>query len=221
MALLTRLQARTLIQELIDDTAAKLWSAANLDILAEAALDELWGELLDQWPWLRSTESAGLTPTAPGFIDVSTALTRFYRLQSVGTATGGYYLADPKDIALVNGVVLNAPDNSFAFYGSQLYLFPLSVAASSVFVRYCNRPTAFTALATDATVVDWPEGYHLAYIYDAAARALEKGDREKSDTFKDRAATSMFRLKAFLRKQTLGGVMPWTPDSSLDWGSTT
>ena len=89
MALLTRLQARTLIQELIDDTAAKLWTAPNLDILTEATLDELWGELLDQFAWLRSTESGALTPVAPGTINLTTALTRFYRVQVNSATTSG------------------------------------------------------------------------------------------------------------------------------------
>lgn len=216
MALLTRLQARTLIQQLVDDTGATLWSAPNLDILTEGAIDELWGELLDKFEWVRSTEAATLTPTAPGYVTLSTAFTRFYRLQMVARDNQAFWPANQKDVLVINGVQIVAPDHTYVVYGDQLHLFPYSL--NQISVRYNSRPTAYTALANDSALVDWPDGYHMAYIYDAASKAMEKGDRENSERFGKRAEQSMFRLKSFLRKQQVGPIMPWFHQDAIEWG---
>lgn len=215
---LTRAQARSLIRELIDDTAAKLWSDANLDILTEGGIDILWGELLDHKPWLRSIESAALTPAAPGTVDTATQLTRFYRVQQVARDGMAYTEADPKDVLVVAGQQITAPSRTWVMLDSSLHLFPYDTAAN-IYVRYSSRPTAYTGLANDNTVVSWPDGYHMAYVYDAASRALEKGDREKSDTFRARAADEMARLRAYLRTVSVGPRLPWTPDGAEAWGS--
>ena len=216
MAQLTRLQARTLIRQLIDDTASKLWDDTNLDLLTEAAIDELWGELLDWNGWLRSTEQA-VTPTSPGYFDLDTGLTRFYRLQAVVRGGQTFWPANQRDVLLSNNEAVVAPDNTYAIIGSRVYLFPLD-ASTSIYVRYADRPTAYTSLASDATAVPWPDGYHMAYVYEAASRALEKGDREKSDTFRQRAADEVARMRAYLRKRQIGPIMPWFDRDSLEWG---
>jgi hypothetical protein len=217
MTQLTRLQARTLIQELIDDTAAKLWSAANLDLLTEGAIDILWGELLDAFAWLRSTAAGPLTPVTPGTVNLDTALTRFYRLQIVSRQSQTLTETSPRDVLLEGATEIVAPCGTYTIMGNLLYLFPLSTSAD-VYVRYSSRPTSYTALASDATPVEWPDGYHLAYVYDAASRALEKGDREKSDTFKQRSLDEMARLRAYLRKQSIGPVMPYMDRTAIEWG---
>ena len=214
---LTKLQARTLVQQLIDDSAAKLWSAANLDILTEAVLDEMWAaDLLDHWPYLRSTESGGLTPTAPGYIDTDVALTRFYRLQQITRNSIAYAPADQKDSIVSNSLELSTEKRTYTFYGNQLHLFPYELTPA-VFVRYSSRPPTFTSL-NDTDAVIWPDGHHLAYIYAIAARAMEKGDREQSERFEKRAETSLLKLKSTLRKQHVGPTMPWMPDTAQDWG---
>lgn len=217
MAQLTKAAARSLTQQFIDDPAGKRWSPTNLDILLEGVLDELWGELLDSFAWIRSTEAATLTPVAPGTINLDTALTRFYRLQQVAKDGQAYTLIDPKDVLVVNGVAVAAEHSTYTIMGGLLYLFPLDTVTNSVSVRYNSRPAAFTTL-NDTDSVTWPDGYHLAYCYDAAARAMEKGDREESARLGKRAETSLFRLKAFLRKQHIGPVMPYMVDDNLSWG---
>ena len=217
MGQLTRAQSRSLIRELIDDSAAKLWSDANLDVLTEGAVDVLWGELLDFNAWLRSTEAGPLTPVTPGTVNLDTALTRFYRLQTVVRNGVTLTKADPKDVLVSANLQVAAPNSTWVVMGILLYLFPLALDAN-VYVRYSSRPTAYTGLASDATAVDWPDGYHLAYIYDAASRALEKGDREKSDTFRQRAGDELARLRAYLRKNSNDPIMPFVPEDALNWG---
>jgi hypothetical protein len=215
MAQLTRAQARSLIQQLIDDTAAALWTAGNLDILTEAVLDELWGELLDWNAYLRATE---VTPTivSPGYFDLDTGLTRFYRLQSIVRNGQTYGEINVKDM-LIDGTNFDGPSNTYAILGSKVFLFPLDTT-TPINVTFADRPTAYTSLASDATAVPWPDGYHMAYIYETASRAMEKGDREKSDTFRSRAGEQIARLRAYLRKRSVGPVGPWLNDDAREWG---
>jgi hypothetical protein len=220
MASLTKLQARTLVQELIDDPAAALWSAANLDRVIELSLDELWSELLDTFPYLRSTEQS-VTPTAPGIVslgwtDGSGQLSsRFVRLHNVVRDSKVYAPCDPKDVVVENGVLISGGANTYVIMGEELHLFPYAVTA--VRVRYSSRPVGFTTLA-DGTAVEWMDGHEWAYIYDAAARALEKGDRENSERFAKRAEQALFKLKALLRKQSHGPTMPWIHQDGREWG---
>jgi hypothetical protein len=178
---------------------------------------ELWGDLLDQWPWLRTTETVALTPTTPGYINTETALTRFYRLQQVARNGVIHTLADPRDVVSVGNVAYSAPDATHVFLGNQLHLFPYDLTAN-VYVRYSSRPTAVSALATGATAIDWPEGFAMAYVYETAARALEKGDREKSDAMVARAQQVQAKLRAKLRKQQVGPIVVWTADDAREWG---
>ena len=220
MALLTKDGARSLIQQFIDDSGAKRWSAANLDILIEGVLDELWAsELLEVAPWLRSTESSALTPVAPGTVNLGTALTRWHRLQLVVRDGVTYTEANPKDVLVENGVTISAPPRTYVVMEDLLYLFPLATTAN-VYVRYSSLPTAFTELASDADVT-WPDGFHLAYCYDVAARAMEKGDREESARLAKRAEMSLHRLKGKLRKTGLGAVTPHYMSGGIDFGSVT
>lgn len=219
MALQTKAAARVLIQQLIDDPAGKLWSPTALDTLIEGALDELWGDLLDTFPWLRSVESALLTPVAPGTIDKDAALTRFYRVQYIVRNSTALTLMDQKDSLVAGGVQIAADADTYTVMGNLIWMFPLSTAAN-VYVRYSNFPPAFGTLGESDPVV-WPDGFHMAYIYDIASRALEKGDEEDSSQFGKRSEASLFRLKAFLRKQQIGPTFPWTDQDSLELGSVT
>lgn len=219
MAKLTKAQARTLVQAFLDDPGAKLWSAATLDTLIEGALDELWGDLLENFQWLRSQETTVLTPVAPGTVNLDTALTRFYRVQQVVRGSAALNLVDQRDVLVTGSTEISAPAGSYTIMGGLLWMFPLSVAPD-VYVRYSSRPTSFTTLL-DSDPVEWPDGYHLAYCYDAASRALEKGNREDSTMLGKRAEQGLYRLKAYLRKQTIGPITPWSSMDSMEFGSIT
>jgi len=239
MAQLTKQDARNLVAQLIDDKGFKNWPVDLLDMLITGTLDELWGELLDQFPYLTSTEeqlTSTSTPvvgiTAPGYVDLDpetvTLTRRFYRVQRV--VRGGVNLrpANPNEVTVSNNVVIEAPDDTYLVQDSKLWVFPLD-ATTPIFLRYSYLGEPFTSLTVGTTdpdspsddpimTVPWPDGYHMAYIYAAAARAMEKGDKEDSTRLQKRADMAMFRLKAYLRRQHLGTLTPETQDNPLDWG---
>lgn len=215
MAQLTKAQARSLIQQLIDDTAAQLWSAANLDVLTTGVLDELWTDLLEHSPFLLSVEEAP-TVSSPGYVDVDTELTRLFRVQQVTRNDVVYSPADQKDATVNNGEALSADDRTYTFLGGELHLFPYDTA-QDVRVRYSYLPPSYGGLA-DGDAVVWPDGHHLAYAYAVAARALEKGDREDSARLERRAENALLKLKAVLRKRHTGPTMPWFDHDALEAG---
>lgn len=229
MPQLNKNQVRSLIRNLMDDNGAKLWNSDTLDLLIEGTLDELWTDLMEQFPYIRWTEIVA-TATSPGYVDLSSAnasFLRFYKILKVYRDGAQYSPASPSEISYSNGVVISAPPQTWTLFGDALWLFPL--ATSSVTVQYNSFPEPFTSLAAgpdpddgvddDLLVVPWPDGHHLAYIYDVASRAMEKGDREESSRLGKRAEVAMYRLKSKLRKFYPGPIVPTLTDSPINWGS--
>jgi hypothetical protein len=233
VALKSKIQVRSLVRRLIDDPAGKQWPTSDLDELIEAALDELWGgELLERFPWLTSKEEILTNVTipalvAPGTLLLSALSQRFYRIQRVVRNGAPYRLARSDEVVLSGATAICAPDNSYAILDGGLWAFPLD-ATSPLTVRYSYLPEPFTSLSPgpdpddtaddDISFVPWPDGFHMAYIYDIAAKALERGDKEESDKLQKRADQALFRLKAFLRKQHTGPILAQTSNDEFYWG---
>jgi hypothetical protein len=216
---LNKVQVRSLVRRLIDDPGGKQWPTSDLDLLIEGCLDELWGELLDQFSWLTSVENV-VTPTGVGIIAVAsigldTALLthRLYRIQKVVRDSKELRPAFPEEVTLYNNTVVDAPDDTYMILRNAIWCFPLALTPQ-VSVHYSYFPEPFTSLVPgpdpddesddDSSFIDWPDGYHMAYIYDIASKALEKGDKEDSQRLQRRAEMSLHRLRAFLRKQHIG-----------------
>lgn len=215
MAKLTKAQARTLIRQFIDDEAATLWSNANLDILTTGVLDELWTDLLEHSPFLLSMEEAP-TVTSPGYVDLDTELTRWFRIQQVVRENFVYTPADQKDAVVNDSEVVSADGRTYTLLGSELHLFPYDTTAN-VRIKYNYLPPSYGGLG-DSDEVEWPDGHHLAYVYAVASRAMEKGDREDSARFERRAENALLKLKAVLRKRHTGPTMPWFDHDALEAG---
>lgn len=232
MALKNKIQIRSLIRRLIDDPAGKQWPTTDLDELIEASLDELWGgELLERFPWLTSKEETLTLATTPALVTPGTLLlsalnARFYRVQRVVRDEVPYRLARGDEVVLSGSTAINAPDNSYAILDGVLWAFPLSTSALTL--RYSYLPEPFTSLSPgpdpddtaddDISFVPWPDGFHMVYIYDVAAKALERGDKEESAKLQKRSEQSLYRLKAFLRKQHAGPILAQTSSDEWQWG---
>jgi hypothetical protein len=219
---LTKANARSLIRQIIDDPNATLWTNANLDQLAELAIDEMWGDLLSWSPWLTSQLDTITSLTSPGFMDLRItgsggALSkRFHRLQSVVRGGTTFTKYDPRDTIVELNAEVYAPQDSYIFLGDQLWLFPLDTT-TDVEIRYSFKPTAFGSLA-DGDAVTWPDGHDLAYVYEIASSAIVKGDREDNNKISRIADRSWNRLLDAVRKRQIGPIVPWTPDSPHEFG---
>lgn len=219
---LTKAQARTQIRQLLDDPNSTMWTDANLDQLTELAMDEMWSDLLSYNSYLNSQLDTITSLTTPGFIDLRIvadggALSkRFHKLQSVVRGGTTYTKYDPRDTLVELNAEIFAPTESYVFIGDQLWLFPLDTT-TDVEIRYSFKPAGFVSL-TDGTKVTWPDGHDSAYIFEIAARALVKGEREDNLRMLNIAGKAWDRLIETVRKRQIGPMVPWTPDSQHEYG---
>lgn len=103
--------------------------------------------------------------------------------------------------------------------GTQIQVMPVqSGQQMSVQVNY--RPPRVDQLATSASVVDFPDGYEMLLVHDAAAYALLKGGNEADAAAQIQAKGDTIRAMMLL---DLGrqGTWPITAtafDTAFDWG---
>lgn len=217
----TKAQARTAVREAIDDPNAKRWSDTALDSLISRTIDGLWSDVLDFAPWLL-TQLEEPALTSPGYIDLRITTSggqvsqRFFRVQKVTRGSREYQEARPQDVLMEDDSAIVAPDFTYAFYGNQLWMFPLDTAAT-VELRYNFLPTPFTSLA-DGNTVPWPDGFDDAYIYSAVRRGFAKGDAESIAQASSLAGEAMSKLEAAIRKQRIGPQVPNTYGSGIEFG---
>src|SRR6266850_400191 len=219
---LTKTQARDLIRQVIDDPQAAMWSDANLDLLTEITLDEMWGEIFSYSPWLKTQLDTIASITSPGFLDLRTVANggalsqRFHRLHSVVRAGRTLTKYDPRDSIVEANKEIYAPQDSYTFLGDQLWIFPLATSGN-VEIRYAFKPAGFTTLSAGTPVI-WPDGHDSAYVFEVASRALVKGDREDNRTVLTTAAKAWDRLIEVIRKRQIGPNVPWANDSQHEFG---
>jgi len=222
---LTQLQAKTLIQQYIEDPNAVHWSdsgtPSNLELACDLAYDELWGEILEIDPWLLSLTETITSLTSPGYIDLDSDLTnRFYRLQQLVRDDQPYSKADPKDVTFDVGQseLIVAKNYRYWFVGDYLYLSPLSTT-EDVDITYSFYPDRFSGLA-DGTAITWPEGHESAFIYNMAIRLMAKGGQEDSGQMLPYLADQAWkRLLSAVKRRAVGPLVVRAHDQPQDWGS--
>ena len=220
----TKTQTRTLIQQLADDANAKLWSAANLDLLTQLRHDALWIEFHDFQAWFTSQLDTLTSLDSPGFIDTRLTATgdlskRILRVQAVTRNSRQYTLSDARNFVLEGDVLKGrsgADHFTYTRLGDQLHLFPYNTA-DDVEIRYAHLPTAYDGIA-DGTDVDWPEGHEMALIADVATWAMAKGGGEDVAQMRDMAKMEKFKLIDHIARTAVGPLMPFYSDDPGQWG---
>lgn len=228
--MLIKSDLRNLIFQMIDDPQQVLWTQANMDLLTEQVMDELWGRIYDYSPFF-TTQNDTVTPLTPGYVDLGLTgvgtgqlSRRIHKLQScvVGNAAGQvaitYELADPRDVVLQGNTLIFAPNWRYVFFGSQLWLFPLDTTANSVNIRYSYKPVGYRSLGDSATI-GWPDGHESALWYEVCARAISKGAREDPNVFRAMADDAFLNMISSIKNQQIGPTTMWTGDASESWGS--
>lgn len=224
---LTKLEARDLIRELMDDASDRLWSDSLLDRLATTTLDRLWGEVLSFAPRFTSQLDTITTLQTPGYIRLAQTtetpagdLTqRFFRVQSVTRAGREYAAADPRNIVVaLNALVVRDTSREWVYHiqGRQMWLVPLDTA-EDVEIRYSYLPPKFSGLA-DGDPVQWPEGMEDAYIYEIAGRAMMKGGREDATAMLGIAREAMADVRSYVSRLHGGVITPYQHMTAQAWG---
>ncbi len=235
---LTKITVRSAIQQMIDDPNGKRWAPSAVDQLIELVMDDIWSDILDVASYINSAYQQITLPLhAPGYIDLrllaygGDLTNRFYRLQQVICNGRQYSPCDPRDylmsatsatgdvssISEQNGI---APQFTYQFLGSQLWLHPLGGQTGEfVELRYNYRPTAFTELG-DTDIVDMPEGSFRALINLSAGEAMMKGNAEDGVALMKVGEVARQKLMNSIRRQYHGMTVPFMADTSWSWGST-
>jgi hypothetical protein len=188
---LTKANARTLIQHYLDDTGGVRWSSSGspspLDLALGLIYDDLWGELLEIAPFMRSitdTITSSDIDSTKGTIDLSEAgalLTqRLFRIQEVLRDGRPFGQLDPKDALWddADSALVSTTDYRWWLKEEELWLSPVDTS-TTVYIKYAPFPAAFTGLAETAAI-DWPSGHEQAFILKAAATLMAKGNMEEN-----------------------------------------
>jgi hypothetical protein len=222
--MLTRLQVRTQIRNLIDDTDAKLWDDTQLDILIDGVFDWGWSLILESFPEKIHAVDNLTSLTSPGYFTATKAgdLTyRPHRIIQIIRSGFSYARVDPKRVIIEDSavVVRDTLSRVWTQYGDQIHLFPYNTT-DDVEVRYNYKPDAYSGLANDSTAVIWPEGHVDVVLYESAARALLRGNREDPGPLSQMADKALARMLADMGRPYSGPVMPGhgASDAPLNWG---
>ena len=221
-SLYTKANVRTLVSELADDPDHVAWTAANKDLIISLVYDTLWSRMLELSPNLTSARQDLTSLTSPGYFTISTGLdNRFQRIHTITRNSQVYSPVSVKDV-VIQGDVVKAEDVRGSYHyvllGDQVHLLPYNTT-DDVEVRYSYKPTRFTDIASDATVITWPDGHEEVLIYAAAARLLMRGDREDATQLSTIADLAWRELSSAIQHQQLGPIMPHHMNQPSAWGA--
>jgi len=224
---LTKLEAKELIRELLDDASSRLWSDTLLERLVTTTLDRLWGEVLSFAPRFTSKVDTIATLQAPGYIRLALTTdtpagdltSRFFRVQSVVRGNQEYAAADPRNIVVnTNGLVVRDTSREWVYHiqDRQLWVFPLDTE-EDMELRYSFLPPKYSGLA-NGDPVQWPEGLEDAYVYEAAGRAMLKGGREDATALLAIGREAMADVRAYVSRPHGGVITPFQHMTAQSWG---
>jgi hypothetical protein len=219
----TKAQARSAVAQAIDDPNFKRWTSANLDVVIAMAVDDGWSQLLETNPYYTSQLQTFSSITSPGYVDLRLianggALSqRFQKVQKVTRDGREFSLAKQQELLLEGNADLSKLAYRYIFFGDQLWLFPLETNLS-IELRYSFKPPSFISLGENDTVA-WPEGHESAYVYEAAARAIGRGNAEEMTNFMSIAQMSQKRAENAIKRQYYGALMMDVDDAPTAWGA--
>lgn len=215
---ITKTQAIGFVRDILDDPFGQVHVDTDITLLISATIDEMWSDILDVSPFYRARQD---TITAVNSIDLRTVTAggdltnRLYRVFDVIRDNKSLLQVHPLDVLRTNAAEIVSPDSSYYILGDTLVMFPVKTA--NVEILYSYRPDAFSSLGTNDPV-DWPDGHEMAFVYEAAARAMVWGDREDNEKIREMASLSWNRLISMVRRRTGVPIQPRDTQSAQSWG---
>lgn len=215
---LTKLQARELLQHMVDDPSGVRWPEANIDMLMSVALDTLYVEVLQTQPYAVSyLETPSMV--SPGTISKSGLTKRLFRIQKITRNGQEYSPAGSHQLVIEDNAVVRADDYTYVVWGDNLHVFPYDTTAD-VELRYSYLPAHFRTLDDSATV-EWPDGHDLVYLAYTANLALGKGAAEDGTNWFLAYEKAKQLMMAAINRYHPGPITILTADTSIGWGSVT
>lgn len=205
---------RQMVWESADDPQGRRWSRGSLDLLLSMVLDEEWQGILARQPFYTYAQET-LETAAGGYVDLNGLQERLHRLRLVERDGRELKEAQLRQVSIRDGAP-TGPHGTWALLGQRLYPFPLE-AGEEVEIHYSYRPQSFHALE-ESEEVTFPAGFEAVPIYEATARALQKGGAEDPSFYLHKAEELRAKLYAQLSRPGPGGIRLETSSPPEEFG---
>ena len=228
---MTQAQLLAATRDQMNAAGSTQWSDATLLSWLGLASWQEWANILNASNVYYS-QSVTVTQDANGQFAISALTTgtadtqkNFYRILSVAQPQGGnqpqlfyrqtryqdYPNPQPNQGTYLSGLWYRL--------GTQIQVMPVASGQTmSVQVNY--RPPRVDQLSTASVVVDFPDGYEMLLVHDAAMLALQKGGSEAQAAAVLRAQGDQIRSMMLmdLARQGTWPIVATSFDSPFDWG---
>jgi len=221
----TKAQLIALTRETMDAVNSDRWSDATITTVLNSVYGDEWSNILNAQPYYTfsqrtvSTDANGQVAFSALSSGSGDAQQNFYRVLSVSDGNVLYTQTRFQDVPLAT-TTNYLPSYPRLFYTAGQALQVLPVASGTSLYVYVNyKPTSFNQLATDASVIDFPEGGELILANEAGASLLNKGGAESvaARVLRDEAQRQRAALLDDLRRYTIQPTMMAYPDQKYDW----
>lgn len=222
----TRAQMVALTRQFMDAEDADRWTDSLITTVLGNVFDEEWSNILNAAPYY-TFASRTVAQDTNGQILLSAldggsgdAEQNYYRILNVSDGTSNYSETRYQDVPLATSTNY-FPPYGYAYYlvGNYIQCLPIgSGVQMTIAVNY--KPTNIVDLATDASVIDFPEHDELLLAYAAASQLLNKGGAESNAAvvLSRMADGERASLLDDIRRKTINPTRMAYPDVRGDWG---
>ena len=221
----TKAQLIALTRETMDAVASDRWSDATITRVLNAVYADEWSNILNAQPYYTfaqrvvTTDSNGVVSFASLSSGSGDSQQNFFRVLSVSDGNVLYTQTRFQDVPLAT-TTNYLPTYPRLYYtaGQALQILPVSSSLQLyVYVNY--KPTNFSDLASDASIIDFPDANETLIANEAGARLLNKGGAESvaAQTLRNEANLIRSSMLDDLRRYTINPTMMAYPDQKYDW----
>lgn len=223
----TRAQMIELTRQFMDAVDAERWSDSLIVTVLGAAFEEEWSNILNAAPYY-TFASRTVAQDTNGQI-LLTALDggsgdneqNHYRILNVSDGNSNFSETRYQDVPLATSTNY-FPPFGYAYYLVGNYIQCLPIGSGTQMIIAVNyKPTNIVDLASDASVITFPEHDELLLAYNAAAQLLNKGGAESNaaQVLTRMADAERASMLDDLRRKTINPTRMAYPDMRGDWGN--
>jgi len=225
MPSVTLQQLVTDTREYMDAVGSTRWSDNTIKTVLNNVFDNEWSNILNAAPYytfgLRqvTTDVNGQFTFASLNAGSGDTQQNFYRVMSVSDGNVLYDQTRFQDVPLATTTnYLPTYPRLYYIIGQGVQILPVA-SGTGLYVGVNYKPTALLDLASDTSVVDYPDNCHLILVWNAAAQLLLKVGTEAAAAANLKALADDDRktLLDDIRRYTINPTRMAYPDQKYDW----
>jgi hypothetical protein len=225
MPAITRGQLVSDTREFMDAVGSTRWSDSLIKTVLAGVYDAEWSNILNAAPYYTfaqrvvATNGNGQVPFADLNNGSGDNQQLWYRILSVSDGNVLYDQTRYQDVPLATTTnYLPTYPRLYYVAGDNVQILPVSGGAQ-LYVGVNWKPTGLNDLASDASVINFPDNAHLILVWEAAAQLLLKGGAETSAAVDLKRLAEMDRTTLLddLRRRTINPTQMAYPDQKYDW----